>query len=296
MTLLQKDPIKVILLKSKLANFLIGWYLVIFFCPFPLSTQERYNSIKYTSDIGGLETHKSSNKIKTKTYTLYQLMNLKKALAPHYVHVLDQEGYAQSGKILQKGILFSYGNHKINTAYLSGEFNNWSKIKMRPNLFGVFFHVLALKEREGGQKINTYRYKYISDSVWTHDPNNDYKVSDGMGTYLSIFQLEKQPVNRLASVRILKEKQSSDQRLVEFAIHLPNIKKLSLVGNFNNWNPEHDPMLPDKSGTFRRRLRLFSGQYTYKFIADGKWVLDTFNENTRFDPEIQELCSFLYIP
>jgi hypothetical protein len=40
-------------------------------------------------------------------------------------------------------------------------------------------------------------------------------------------------------------------------------------------------------------LRLRPGGYVYKYVADGKWMLDKFNEETRYHRGIGELCSFL---
>ena len=83
---------------------------------------------------------------------------------------------------------------------------------------------------------------------------------------------------------------------MEFAIYLPKVRNLTLVGSFNNWNPEHDPMLAEGNGMFRRKIKLEAGEYIYKFIAEGKWMLDKYNSETRFDPNIQELGSFLKVP
>ena len=52
-------------------------------------------------------------------------------------------------------------------------------------------------------------------------------------------------------------------------------------------------MSKGRDGIFRLRLRLRPGGYAYKYVADGKWMLDRFNENARYHQGIGELCSFL---
>ena len=257
-------------------------------------------SSHYNSHSGALlEEEYSASKHKPKiTHNFYQLMNLRKALSPRYIQVLNQRQYALTGKIVQKGILFSYGgplSSSIRKVSLAGSFNNWSEIPMQRNHMGIFFHILPVKAGSK-QAHNSYRYKFVVDGSWQHDPNNPYQASDQMGAYYSIFYLDEGPINRLASVRVRKSNRKSTAYWVEFSVYLPKVRNLTLVGNFNNWNPEHDPMAAQGNGMFRRKIKLEAGEYIYKFIADGKWVLDIYNPETRFDPNIQELASFLKVP
>lgn len=122
--------------------------------------------------------------------------------------------------------------------------------------------------------------------------NKNY-VDDGLGGVISEFNLDREDINRLATVRVLSEGRRMNERLVEFAIYLPDVENLSLVGNFNDWNPEHDLLVKGQDGIFRLRLRLRPGEYVYKYIADGRWVLDPYNPETRFHETLDELCSYI---
>lgn len=52
-------------------------------------------------------------------------------------------------------------------------------------------------------------------------------------------------------------------------------KKVFLVGDFNDWEPEAKRMVRvAKDGSFRARLSLEPGRYEYKFIIDDLWVSD----------------------
>ena len=46
---------------------------------------------------------------------------------------------------------------------------------------------------------------------------------------------------------------------VEFQIYKPNASVISLVGNFNQWNPEHDYLHRDRNGIFKLRKKLRPG-------------------------------------
>jgi len=54
-------------------------------------------------------------------------------------------------------------------------------------------------------------------------------------------------------------------------------KKVSLVGEFNNWNPDADPMQRDKNGTWTKTKRLSPGNLEYKFLVDNEWIQDPQN-------------------
>jgi 1,4-alpha-glucan branching enzyme len=53
-------------------------------------------------------------------------------------------------------------------------------------------------------------------------------------------------------------------------------KKIALVGEFNNWNPEEAIALKkQKDGSFKASLELSAGEYQFKYILDGeKWEND----------------------
>ncbi|UCD28757.1 MAG: isoamylase early set domain-containing protein [Planctomycetota bacterium] len=54
----------------------------------------------------------------------------------------------------------------------------------------------------------------------------------------------------------------------------PSCKRVQLVGEFNNWQPEKGRMTRQKDGSFRKQVNLDPGEYRYKFFVDGNWVED----------------------
>ena len=125
---------------------------------------------------------------------------------------------------------------------------------MHRNMYGVYYFILPIREIENGKRYNSdenvYRYKFLVDGIWTYDRTNKNRVDDGLGSYLSEFRTSREDINQKISVRIIKEKINRVERLVEFAVYLPDVKNLSLVGSFNNWNPEHDLPVKNKRRNF----------------------------------------------
>ena len=63
---------------------------------------------------------------------------------------------------------------------------------------------------------------------------------------------------------------------VEFVIDAPRASRVTLVGDFNNWDPGATPLVQvATTGKWRAVLPLPPGRYEYTFLIDGsRWVLD----------------------
>lgn len=67
---------------------------------------------------------------------------------------------------------------------------------------------------------------------------------------------------------------------VRFQIALPPGHEVSVAGNFNDWDPSSHPMKYNlKSKIYSAVIPLHAGEYEYKFVIDGEWVLDDSNSN-----------------
>lgn len=64
------------------------------------------------------------------------------------------------------------------------------------------------------------------------------------------------------------------QAKIKFEYSAPEAEEVSLVGNFNQWDSQGNPMKKDKKGTWRAALTLEPGRYEYRFIVDGNWEND----------------------
>jgi 1,4-alpha-glucan branching enzyme len=79
-----------------------------------------------------------------------------------------------------------------------------------------------------------------------------------------------------------KNVSKQNTKKIQFIIEAVDAKKVSLVGEFNNWNPDADPMQRDGNGTWAKTKMLPPGNIEYKFWVDGQWVQDP--ENLRVCP------------
>jgi 1,4-alpha-glucan branching enzyme len=61
---------------------------------------------------------------------------------------------------------------------------------------------------------------------------------------------------------------------VSFFCQAPEAQHVSVIGDFNNWNPNAIPMIRQPDGKWMASLELRHGYHQYVFLADGKRVLD----------------------
>ncbi|HNO29334.1 MAG TPA: glycogen-binding domain-containing protein [Chitinophagales bacterium] len=142
-----------------------------------------------------------------------------------------------------------------STVYLSGNFNDWSTggTPMTKTDSGWMY---SMKLEPG-----KYFYKFIIDGNWIHDVNNALRESDGHDGFNSAYYVNN---------TVIRLKGFTDKKDIIF------------TGSFNNWN-EHELHMIKTAGGWELPMFLKEGTYTYKFIADGEWMLDPSNEIARPD-------------
>jgi len=149
---------------------------------------------------------------------------------------------------------FSLSGYKeAHNVTVAGSFNNWNEkeLKMIPSGNGW---ILPLYLREG-----THAYKFIVDKQWITDPANKLKRPDGAGHNNSVIGIGDSLVFRLKGYL--------------------SAKNVVLSGNFNAWNTGELFMEKVKDG-WQIAYVLPAGNYEYKFIVDGNWIIDPANPNT----------------
>jgi chromosome partitioning protein len=81
---------------------------------------------------------------------------------------------------------------------------------------------------------------------------------------------------------------------VLFSCFAPGAGAVQLAGNFNNWNPEKEPLFNlSGQGLWQKTVHLPPGRYEYKYVIDGNWVLDSANPETTPGP-LGQNCVFEY--
>lgn len=133
---------------------------------------------------------------------------------------------------------------------LCGSFNDWNQSEL-----------LMQKTATGWQlpynlAAGTYEYKFIVDGQWMTDPENP---------------LINNVDNTINSVITFKP---------NYTFTLNKYPKANLVivtGSFNGWSRDYYKMLK-KDGKWVLPLHLKPGKHLYKFVVDGKWILDPDNK------------------
>ncbi len=141
---------------------------------------------------------------------------------------------------------------------LSGSFNNWNESD------------LLMSKTADGWEIpfvlgpGNYEYKFIVDGKWIRDPSNPYFAITG-GESNSFIAIEPNHIFKLKG--------------------FPKSDKSIVTGNFTGWSESNYQMI-EQDGTWIFPIYLEPGKQLYKFIVDGKWILDPSNalyEGNEFD-------------
>jgi 1,4-alpha-glucan branching enzyme len=215
------------------------------------------------------------------------------------VQAVDLHQIREAGppEITDEGILFTYKPEKRTPKYVmvSGSFDNWESLHMMTkNHVGVYTYLYDdVKDyTEAGKRgvivdRGVYDYRYLIDGLWVTDPLNNRSSYDKHGTELSqltvkvpIIKRQKNPIHIAGSRYIFY--------LVE-----PNARSVYLIGDFNNWNPYSHPMKRNDRGWWEIEIDLPHGDYSYRFIVDGKHRVDPMGRNIRHDRFNRELTKLL---
>jgi 1,4-alpha-glucan branching enzyme len=86
--------------------------------------------------------------------------------------------------------------------------------------------------------------------------------------------------SRIHSEAILRESKKNNgakRRRIDFNLKMPEAQKVILMGDFNLWNPEVNPMRKNGKGVWQTTVMLYPGRYEYRFLVDGEWCNDPNN-------------------
>ena len=133
---------------------------------------------------------------------------------------------------------------------LSGNFNGWNEEELQMDKSSIGWQLYYVVGP------GNYEYKFIVDGKWITDPDNPN--STGTGVYQNSFIAHK--ANHIFVL---------DQ--------YPEARQVIVTGSFNGWDKENFKMIR-KEGKWTFPIYLIPGKYIYKFIVDGKWILDPGNK------------------
>jgi 1,4-alpha-glucan branching enzyme len=61
---------------------------------------------------------------------------------------------------------------------------------------------------------------------------------------------------------------------INFVCVAPAARRVYLTGDFNQWDPEANPMQRQPDGAWLLQVPLHHGHHQYRFVVDGRAVLD----------------------
>lgn len=143
------------------------------------------------------------------------------------------------------------GFQNAKSVRVCGSFNNWNERELiMQQADGAWFIDLFVDE-------GTHAYKFIVDKQWILDPKNAIVLNDGMGNLNNYFSIGDSIIFELSG--------------------FSSAKNVFLAGSFNAWNPQELKM-SKVNDVWTLPYVLKGGSYQYKFIVDGKWILDPNNQ------------------
>jgi len=163
----------------------------------------------------------------------------------------DNEGNNNSFLGIGDTLVFKLkGYTTAEKVILTGDFNGWNEGE------------LVMDKTPSGWELpyalgaGNYQYKFIVDSKWIFDPSNPltFGPEDHLNSWLAF---------KANHTFILRQ--------------FPAAKRVIVTGSFNGWS-EDAYVMKKKDGIWTFPIYLAPGKYTYKFIVDGKWIIDPGNE------------------
>lgn len=142
------------------------------------------------------------------------------------------------------------GYRDADKVMLAGNFNGWNGGELQMSLSARGWelpYVLAP---------GIYEYKFIVDGKWITDPDCPFTNGDGGGAN-SVMAVDPNYVFRLKGY--------------------PNASRVLVSGSFNDWSKSGYRMVK-KGDEWVMPVYLAPGKYSYKFVVDGKWILDPANK------------------
>lgn len=76
---------------------------------------------------------------------------------------------------------------------------------------------------------------------------------------------------------------------MNFYCSAPQAKSVFLVGDFNDWNPAAHPMARRVDGWWFLQVELSNGHHHYRFLVDGKPMLDPRATGTAVNEQKEEV-------
>jgi len=196
------------------------------------------------------------------TYLHLQVSNMTKAEAP---------------RVQDRSLILTWkGDGQPRYVAAAFQHENWrQKHIFWRNKNGVYFLVYDLTTDTPQQ----LQYRLIVDGLWQGDPQNPDRIRNDQGIALSRVTLPSAalPAHHGPVLGSFGE--------VEFVYHGKAGKTVSVIGNFNQWDPFATPLEEVHPGEYHLKVTLPPGAVLYRFVEGTRSFLDPNNLHTGHDDQ-----------
>lgn len=78
-------------------------------------------------------------------------------------------------------------------------------------------------------------------------------------------------IQKALKMKTLSDNRNAQQSVIPFVLTAPTARRVSLAGDFNNWDPCNMQMYKGSNGVWYLSVLLTPGSHEYRFIVDGVW-------------------------
>ena len=232
---------------------------------------------EYSSDL--LESAASDQ---IRTYEYRHLHHLKRSVAPRPIYYIHSGNRSGSGGMAKRGILFTYSDPAARKVQFTGSQNRYRPIDMHRNRYGIWYLVLDPGMYELDKPELKIRYKFKVDSLFVLDDTHESREEIASGS-ISTYYLTERDIHPMAGTIITRRNLSHGAEVL-FRLKAPSAHGVSLLGNFNRWNPAMDVMQKSEDGWFTLKKVLAPGEYVYAFRVDSDIQSDPVNPVQKLHP------------
>jgi hypothetical protein len=180
-------------------------------------------------------------------------------------------------------IIFTYKNtHPVRFVGAIFEHEGYSVTHVyQKNQHNLFFLIYPKPAR-----LTKLTYRIIVDGLIMSDPHNPLVERDILGVEYSVVEVKALPEV------LIKNPEKKENGEISFILRTSPGRNVSIVGDFNDWDPFMHPLKEAPAGYFRISLRVASGKHYYYFIVDGEKRLDPLNLSRMINVRGEEVCTF----
>ncbi len=117
------------------------------------------------------------------------------------------------------------------------------------------------------------RYRLVVNGLWTADPFNPATELSALGARVSVVRLPPPPPPTTSPLML-------DQGQVEFRYSGRPNRSITVVGDFNGWDPYMHRLKEVEPGEYALRISLLPGDHVYYYVVDGVRLRDPLNPRT----------------